>query len=124
MWVNRAVPIGGTIASKEVTGSALPTLQGLKAELLREHSVNLDDVTTATVLDGNPGLAQACQLEMSTSKQRDCIVHAKKRVTKKGAFWKYGNKCMLLQQIMEYSAWWDWLQDTARSSKTTLGTNK
>jgi hypothetical protein len=105
MWRNSIVPAMCSIASKEVTGSALPIVQALALRLQTDHNLRLRAVGKRAILDGNVGLAEAVAIEIGCP-QHDCLQHAKKRVSQKGWMWVHGNKARLVQSAMEHSAWW------------------
>ena len=104
MWRNSAIPLTFCIASKEVTGSALMTIQAGLAMFKKFCGIDLRTRLGHGTLDGNPGLHEACRVELPECTLHRCLEHSKRNVMKHGKLWAQGNKTHMYQGIFDCSA--------------------
>ena len=92
------------IASKEVTSSALLTIQAAKEVFREKFGVELASRLGDGTLDGHPGLHEAAEVELTGLRVHRCLEHAKRNIGKHGRLWVAGNKTSMLQGMMEATA--------------------
>ena len=104
LWRSTALPLMFCIASKEVTSSALLTIQAAKEMFREKFGVELASRLGDGTLDGHPGLHEAAEVELTGLRVHRCLEHAKRNIGKHGRLWVAGNKTSMIQGMMEATA--------------------
>ena len=98
------MPLMFCIVSKEVTLSALLTIQAAKEVFREKFGVELASRLGDGTLDGHPGLYEAAEVELTGLRVHRCLEHAKRNIGKHGRWWVAGNKTSMIQGLIGATA--------------------
>lgn len=103
-WSNTDLPGFFVISHREVTPAAIKLVKCFLDALLAQHQMDIRPRVKRSVTDDGAALGAALEEHFSGHLHMDCLQHAKGRIAKHPAKWRYGVKTRMVQRWMEVTA--------------------